>query len=118
MVHADDGLDELSTLGPTQVCELRDGQISQWTLDPGTLGLGRATAEQLRVSGPDESAAVVRDVLAGRAGPAFDIAALNAAAGLVITGRAGGLDEGLARVRQSARDGNAVRLLATLSAFE
>ena len=121
VVHAHDGLDELSTLGPTHVCEVRDGQVTEWTLDPATLGLRTPPADALRVSSATESAEIVRGIVEGRRdgrfGSAYDIAALNAAAGLVITGAAGDLPDGLTQVDSAVRNGNARRTLATLTSF-
>lgn len=117
VVHADDGLDELSTLGPTHVCELRDGELTEWTLDPATLGLARPSPDDLRVGGPADSAAVIRGILDGHKGPAYDIAALNAAAGLVITSLATDLADGLKSVRKAVETGNARQVLATLISF-
>ena len=56
VVHADDGLDELSTMGPTRISELRDGQVSTWRLDPASLGLTPATLESLQVNTVAEAA--------------------------------------------------------------
>ncbi|MDB5326874.1 MAG: anthranilate phosphoribosyltransferase [Phycisphaerales bacterium] len=117
VVHADDGLDELSTIGPTRVCEVKSGHITEWTLDPATLGLKKASLGDLRVSSPTESAAIIRGIMTGQKGPAYDIAALNAAAGLVITGAASDLSEGLRQVARSVENGNAERTLATLTLF-
>lgn len=118
VVHADDGLDELSTLGPTHVCEVADGQIKEWTLDPATLGLKKARLEDLRVKSPVESAAIIRGIMTGQKGPAYDIAALNAAAGLVITGAAADLPDGLRQVARAVENGNAERTLATLTLLD
>ncbi len=121
VVHAHDGLDELSTLGPTHVCDVKDGQITEWTLDPAELGFGRPPEDALRVASAAESAAIIRGIVEGnregRAKWAYDIAALNAAAGLVITGAAGDLPEGLGRIDSAVRNGNARQTLATLSSF-
>lgn len=121
VVHADDGLDELSTFGPTHVCEVRDGKLSEWTLDPTTLGIKAPPKDALRVTNPAESAAIIRGVMDGRRdeqfGAAYDIASLNAAAGLVITGIAQDLPDGLRRVAAAVENGNARRTLATLSVF-
>jgi anthranilate phosphoribosyltransferase len=95
VVHAEDGLDELSTLGPTRVGELRDGHVTDWTLDPKSLGLEYARLSDLKISGVDEAAAALRAVLGGEKGPRRDIATLNAAAALVVAGRVGDLQEGL-----------------------
>src|SRR3954463_2496799 len=80
VVNAHDGLDELSTIGPTRVSELRDGRISTWTLDPAKLGLAYARLSDLQGSSVGEGADTLRTVMQGAAGPMRDIALLNAAA--------------------------------------
>jgi anthranilate phosphoribosyltransferase len=82
VVHAHDGLDELSTIGPTRIAELKDGRINTWTLKPGDVGLGYARLSDLQVNSADESAQVIRDILKGTPGPHADIALLNAAGAL------------------------------------
>lgn len=114
VVHAEDGLDELSTIGPTRVSELKDGQIHNWTLDPRTLGLEDARLSDLQVESAEQSAGVIRSVLEGSKGPARDIAALNAAAALVIAGRASDLPAGLALARAALDNGDARRALEGL----
>jgi anthranilate phosphoribosyltransferase len=81
--RGDDGLDELTTTGPSRVWEIRNGAVSEETFDPADLGIRRATLEELRGGDAAANAAVVRSVLAGGRGPARDAALLNAAAGLV-----------------------------------
>ncbi len=78
-----DGLDELTTTGPSTVWEIRDGAVTELVFSPQDLGISLATVEQLRGGDAQVNAAVVRDVLAGKAGPARDAVLLNAAAGLV-----------------------------------
>jgi anthranilate phosphoribosyltransferase len=117
VVHAADGLDELSTAVPSQVAEVRSGRVSMWTLDPAPLGLIPATAEALHVESVAASAAAVRAVLAGERGPLRDIAALNAAAGLVIAGAASDLKNGLEQVDAAITSGAAKRTLDRLVAF-
>ncbi|MGF1634078.1 MAG: anthranilate phosphoribosyltransferase [Phycisphaerae bacterium] len=95
VVHAEDGLDELSTMGPTHVLELKDGKLDCWTLNPPALGIAEARLEDLQVDSPAASAEVIRDVLAGKPGPARDITLLNAAGGLVVAGKAASLEAGL-----------------------
>ena len=86
VVHAEDGLDEISTMGPTRVSELRDGTITTRIIDAASLGLPIAKIEDLQVADAAESAAVLRDIFAGRPGPRRDIAILNAAAALLVAG--------------------------------
>ncbi len=81
--RGNDGLDELTTTGPSTVWEIRNGSVTELTFSPADLGIKPATVEQLRGGDAQANAAVVRDVLAGKEGPARDAVLLNAAAGLV-----------------------------------
>ncbi|HEY3484629.1 MAG TPA: anthranilate phosphoribosyltransferase [Ilumatobacteraceae bacterium] len=113
VVHGN-GLDELSTTGPSRVTALRDGEVRHFEVEPADLGLARATDEELTGGTPDENAAVVRRVLAGDAGPHRDIVVLNAGAALVVADRAGDLAEGIA-IAAAAIDSGAAA--AKLDAF-
>jgi anthranilate phosphoribosyltransferase len=95
VVHADDGLDELSTIGPTRVSELRDGRVRTFTLDPRSVGLEYARLSDLQVSGVEEGADALKRIFAGERGPRRDIALLNAAAALVVAGAAQDLASGI-----------------------
>src|SRR4051812_15528042 len=95
VVHANDGLDELSTIGPTRVSELESGHVHTWKLDPKELGIPYARLSDLAISTVDEAAAALMKVLSGEKGPMRDVAALNAAAGLVIAEKARDLREAL-----------------------
>jgi anthranilate phosphoribosyltransferase len=114
VVHADDGLDELSTLGPTRVSELRDGHIRNFSIDPKSLGLAHGRLSDLQVADADESATVIREILLGVRSPRRDIALLNAAAALVIAGRADDLADGLKRSADAVDSGAADRSLRKL----
>lgn len=81
--RGNDGLDELTTTGPSTVWEIRAGGVTELTFSPQDLGITLATVEQLRGGNAEDNAAVVRDVLAGKEGPARDAVLVNAAAGLV-----------------------------------
>jgi anthranilate phosphoribosyltransferase len=81
--RGNDGLDELTTTGPSTVWEIRKGRVTELTFSPQDLGISLATVEQLRGGNAEVNAAVVRDVLAGKEGPARDAVLVNAAAGLV-----------------------------------
>jgi len=117
VVHAEDGLDEISTLGPTSICELNNGKLNCWTLDPAAFGLRRATLDDLQVDSVAASAAAISAIMDGAKGAKRDIAALNAAAGLVITGAADDLGAGLKRVDEAIYQGHAQRTLAQLIEF-
>jgi len=114
VVHANDGLDELSTLGPTRVSELKDGHVKTWTLDPTTLGLPYARLSDLTIQSTSEAADALRRILAGEKGPKRDIALLNAAAALVVAGRCSDLADGLAIAARTLDDGSAQQILNNL----
>ncbi|HYO10770.1 MAG TPA: anthranilate phosphoribosyltransferase [Tepidisphaeraceae bacterium] len=114
VVNAMDGLDEISTLGPTRVSELRDGDVHTRTIDPREHGIEYARLSDLQVDSVEQAADVLRRVLAGERGPAFDIAALNAAAALVVAGRATDLGSGLKLAREALDSGRARQTLEAL----
>ena len=99
MVHGDDGLDELTTTTHSHVAELRDGAVSRFEVAPEEIGIPRARPEDLRGGDARENAAALRALLRGETGPYRDIVVLNAAAALVVAGKA----ETLARGAESAR---------------
>jgi len=89
MVVHSDGLDEISTLTTTKILELKDGQIAAKELNPQELGIALTDINDLTVSDPQKSAAVVKDILSGKdKGPRKDIVALNAAAAIIAAGMA------------------------------
>ena len=114
IVHGTDGLDEISTIGPTQISELRDGQIQTYQLRPEQFGLRRATLADLQVEGPQQSAAAVREILEGKPGPKRDIALLNAAAALYVAGIAENLSHGLEAAAKAIDSGRAAQVLEEL----
>ena len=117
VVHADDGLDEISTTAPTRVAEVQDGRVTLRTLEAGAFGLPPARMEDLAIASPQESAQAIRDVLAGKPGPRRDIVTLNAAAALVLAGRAADILAGLALARQSIDSAAAAATLDRLIAL-
>lgn len=114
VVHARDGLDEISIADSTDVAELRDGEVHVYSLRPEDFGLQRAPLDAIRVSGPAESLALLLSVLAGEAGPARDIVRLNAGAAIYAAGRAGSLAEGVTTAAQVIDSGEAQRRLERL----
>ncbi|MFW6060033.1 MAG: anthranilate phosphoribosyltransferase, partial [Phycisphaeraceae bacterium] len=112
-----DGLDELSTAGPSQLSSLFNGQVRTEELAPDALGLSYSHPSALRVDSPEASAALVRGVLAGGHGPARDIVCLNAAAALVVADLAGDLSEGLERAAEAIDSGAAREALERLVAI-
>jgi anthranilate phosphoribosyltransferase len=114
VVHAADGLDEISTLGPTRISELSNGRVVTWMIDPAELGLPRARIEDLQIPDLQEAAAALVGVLEGKPGPKRDIAVLNAAAAIVIAGKAADLKLGLALARGAIDSGAARKTLDEL----
>lgn len=84
VVYGQDGLDEISLSAPTTVCELRDGQLSSYTLTPEQFGLTRCRKEDLVGGSPQENAAITRNILSGQKGPQRDAVVLNSAAAIYI----------------------------------
>ncbi len=119
VVYGDDGLDELSTTGPSTVHELvaiGDGhhERTRYRVDPADLGLARATLEDLRGGDAAVNAEAIRQVVGGRASAHRDIAVLNASASLVVIGRAPDLAAGVALAAQVIDDGRAASVLEAL----
>jgi anthranilate phosphoribosyltransferase len=114
LVHGSDGLDELTTTGPTHVVALDHGEISTFTVSPEDAGLPTAKADDLKGGDPEFNAKALRAVLAGEKSPYRDIALLNAAAALVVAGRAKDLREGVALGAQALDSGAVRKTLDTL----
>ena len=116
VVHGPDGLDELSTGGPTQVWSVEQGAIDQWSLDPDAVGLTSASLDDLRGGAPPHNAALARAVLQGETGPRRDVVVLNAAAALVVAGVCDDLAQGVVRAQRSLDEGRALDALERLVA--
>jgi anthranilate phosphoribosyltransferase len=121
IVHADDGLDELSVTSPSNVLEVRgDGsgsfEVTEWRVDPQEFGLAPATMADLRGGHAEFNAGVIRSVLEGEHGARRDIGILNAAAALKVAGRVDDLQSGLALAADSIDSGRAVAVLDALIA--
>jgi anthranilate phosphoribosyltransferase len=116
IVHGDDGLDELTTTTTSTVWELDGDTARTWTLDPATLGLAPAAADDLVGGDPSTNAGFARAVLAGERGPHRDVVVLNAAAGLLVGGAVPSLDAGVALAEAALDDGRAAAALDALVA--
>ena len=114
VVHGSDGLDEITLTGPTQVSELKDGQISTRQLHPGDFGLQTVSAEALKGGDADYNARILRGVLDGEEGPQRDVVLLNSAAAIVVGGRAEDITAGLEVARESIDSGKARQALDRL----
>ncbi len=109
--HAEDGMDELSTVAPSRVIDLQGGERREYRLDPAELGLARASASDVRGGDAAENAAIATDVLAGAPGPRREIVLLNAATALRVAGLAADWGEGLERAAQAIDSGRAAATL-------
>ncbi len=114
IVHGEPGLDEISLCGRTQVTELKDGAVTRTEITPDDLGLSPCAVEDLTGGAPAASAQMLRDVLAGKPGPHLDIVLANAAAAIVVAGRAENLADGVAIARESVASGAAAAKLQAL----
>jgi anthranilate phosphoribosyltransferase len=114
VVHGSDGLDELTTTGPSTAALLADGEVRSLTIDPTDYGLALAKPESLQGGDPAQNAEILRAVLSGEAGPRRDIVLLNAAAAIWASGAAPDLTEGMRRARASIDSGRAVQSLEAL----
>ncbi|MCE7997780.1 MAG: anthranilate phosphoribosyltransferase [Rhodobiaceae bacterium] len=116
VMHGSDGLDELTTTGPSWVAELKDGSVSTFEVTPEEVGLARAAPEDLKGGDPDENTAALRRLLDGETGAYRDIVALNAAASLVVAGKAPTLKEGVQMAGDAIASGAAKAALDKLVA--
>lgn len=96
VVHAEDGLDEISIAAPTRVAELNNGDISVYTVTPEDFGLQRADLSAIAVENAEQSLAMIEAVFADQPGPARDIVRLNAGAAIYAAGLASSLADGVA----------------------
>ncbi len=109
--HGEDGLDEITTAGPTYIYRLRQGEITHAEFTPEDFGVDRAPLSSLQGGSAAANAAILRSVLAGETGPRRDVTVINAAPALVVAGLAEGFTEGVELARRTIDDG---RALATL----
>jgi len=116
VVHAEDGMDEISISTKTSVAELKDGEISSYSISPGDFGIEVADSSALRVDGVEQSLAMIQSVLANNAGPALDIVVMNAGAAIYVSGVASSLEEGMQKARTAIAEGKASTVLTNLVA--
>src|ERR1700761_6548975 len=114
VVHGSDGLDEITTSGPTSVVALEDGHINAFEISPEQFGLHKVKPEALRGGDAETNAKAVLDVLQGKPSAFRDVALLNAAAALIVAGRAGDLKEGVDLGTKSLDSGAAAARLKQL----
>jgi anthranilate phosphoribosyltransferase len=111
LFRGEDGLDELTTTGPSTLFSVADGEVHETTLDPADLGFAPATIDDLQGGDARSSAEIVRELLAGETGPKRDVVLLNAGAALEVAGRAEGLEHGVALAAEAIDSGAAAASL-------
>ncbi len=114
VVHGHDGLDEISSISPTRISELCDGTVRTYDFDPETLLDHAASHDDLAGDDPVHNATITAAILDGRKGPCRDIACLNAAAAIMIGGKADSISEGLRLANEAIDSGKAAAKLEAL----
>ncbi len=107
VVHSDDGLDEFSIAKKTFVAELKDGDVSTYSVHPNDFGLNTGSLEELKAENANESLALIYDAFAGKEGAAKDIIALNAGAAIYVSGLVNSLENGINKASEVLTNGSA-----------
>ena len=116
VVHSHDGLDEISISAATCVCEVRDGELRSYELQPEEIGIERHDIETVSGGDARENANIAREILGGGSGPRAEIVAANAGAALYVSGAAPTIRDGVTMARESIASGNAMAKLQELVA--
>jgi len=116
IVHADDGLDEISIGSSTSVAELKDGIVTTYRIEPEDFGLKRCDIGELSVDNAEESLTIIKSIFNGQQGPARDIVVLNAGAAIYAAGLASSLNSGIIEAQAQLDNGNAKAKLDALIA--
>ncbi len=114
VVHGSDGLDEVTTTGPTFVAELNGGKIRTFEITPEDAGFKQARPDDLKGGDGAHNATALKAVLEGKPGPYRDIALINAAASLIVAGKANALADAAKLAAQSIDSGAAKARLEKL----
>jgi anthranilate phosphoribosyltransferase len=115
--YGEDGLDELTTTGPSFIYRLRNGEITHAEFTPEDFGVARSRLEDLLGGDAGENVAITRSILEGAAGPKRDITLVNAAPAIVVAGLAEGFVDAVALAEQSIDSGDALAVLEATVAF-
>jgi len=114
--HGRDGLDEISTTNTSKISQMQNGNdVNTFEFDPSELGLNRVSLNELQGGEPKENAEIIKSILNGEIGPKRDIVLLNAAAGIVVGGKAKNLKEGLVKATESVDSNAALNILTQLA---
>ena len=113
--HGRDGLDEISTTTTSKISQMQNGNdVNTFEFDPSELGLNRVSLNELQGGEPKENSEIIKSILNGEIGPKRDIVLLNAAAGIVVGGKAQNLKEGLVKATESVDSNAALYILTQL----
>jgi len=115
--YGEDGLDELTTTGPSFIYRLRDGEVTTAEFTPEDFGVRRATIDDLKGGSVDENAAILRSILDGHPGPKRDISIVNAAPAIVVSGLADGFVEAVELAAEAIDSGDAQAVLERAIGF-
>ena len=107
VVHSEDGLDEFSIANRTYVAELKDNNISTYTIHPRDFGLEEGNLDSIKAENAEQSLALINEAFSGKKGVARDIIALNAGAAIYVSGLVNSFDEGVTQANQILSDGSA-----------
>jgi len=116
VVHAEDGMDEISIATPTFVAELNDGVVTTYTIQPEDFGMSRADLEQIRATDSAHSLEIIKGIFNNTDGPAKDIVCLNAGAAIYAAGLAASLAEGVKKAQDVIASGAVAEKLEQLIA--
>ncbi|MCB1743370.1 MAG: anthranilate phosphoribosyltransferase [Gammaproteobacteria bacterium] len=116
VVHGEDGLDEITLGANTRVAELKNGEVTRYTLSPERFDIRTASSAELRVDSAAQSLEILNAVLADQAGPAREVVILNAGAAIYVAGVCDSIEEGVERARDSIASGAARKRLDKLIA--
>lgn len=114
VVYGEDGLDEITTTGPTKVTELKQGTTRTFSITPEEFGFKRVPKEALLGGDPKTNAKIAFEVLSGKPGPARDMVVLNAGAVIYLAGVVNSMQEGIEMAKDSIDSGKAMEKLETL----
>ncbi|MCI0504503.1 MAG: anthranilate phosphoribosyltransferase [Gammaproteobacteria bacterium] len=114
VVHAENGLDEISIGAPTRVAELKDGNVTTYNITPGEFGFAQSDVSALAVNDARHSLGIIHKVFANEAGPARDIVLLNAGAAIYTAGLADNIANGIEAAKETLANGGAAKKLEAL----
>lgn len=114
VVHGFDGLDEITLTGETQIAELKNGKVNNFSFDPKEFGYSHCSVADLKGAEPETNAEIMREILNGSSGPKTDIVVLNAAAAIYVGGKADSIEKGILVATNSIESGAALKKLQEL----